>query len=52
MKNRDFVKKLLHNQIVKDLLNNADTNVLMEIISHLSDEEIVELLNNKSKEQL
>lgn len=52
MKNREFIKKLLHNQIVEDLLNNADTSVLMEVISNLSDEEIVELLDNKSKENL
>lgn len=52
MKNREFIKKLLHNQIVKDLLNNSDTTVLMEVISNLSDEEIVKLLDNKSKEQL
>lgn len=48
MKNREYIKSLLCEQILEEL----ETKTLMAVIAHLTDEEIIEFLNNENKQKL
>lgn len=50
IKNREYLKQLLENQICDDYVK-GDTTVLAEIISDFSDEEIFNWLSNENQEQ-